>query len=76
MSNEADVNMKDHDLLVQIARDMSWMKDTFIQHAESNADEFGNINRKVDAAHRRIDWLTVSGVLSIIILAVTMWFKK
>ena len=72
----SDDHKTDHDILIEIANDMRWIKDSFVAHSEQDSAKFSIIENKVDSVHKRVDWLTISGVLSIIILAVSIWFKK
>ena len=69
----------DHDLLVEVNRDMSWLKDSFTKLSRENAVDHAVITKDIKAAHRRIDGVTLSGILAIIgfilTLVVTSWAK-
>lgn len=65
----------DHDLLIEICRDMQWLKDSFLSHCESKAAALKDLDTKVTAAHKRIDWLQIGGIMSLVVLAVTIWLK-
>ena len=65
----------EHDLLIEINRDLGWMKNQFVDHVKDNAAFHLLIHNKVDAAHHRIDWLMVVGILSVIGLGFSIWLK-
>jgi len=66
----------DHDLLITIANDTRWLKDTLVNHMQETAAINITLERKVESAHKRIDMVQLSGILSIIVLALTIWLKK
>jgi len=66
----------DHDLLIEINRDMTWIKEWSNSHSKEDSEFHAVATLKIDSAHKRIDWLMISGVLSVVILSITMWFKK
>lgn len=81
----------DHDLLIQIATDIKWVKDTMVSHMKEDSALFSKVEAIANAAHKRIDCaqqeitkdldkkfngLMISGVLSLIVLAITMFIKK
>ncbi len=56
----------DHDLLIEINRDMVWLKDELLRHEKDDASNFSSFNerlvlssrdndRKIDKAHIRMD---------------------
>ena len=68
-------HMNDRDLLVTIANDITWLKSRMIEEAKANAKDHDDYNKKIMAAHRRVDWLMISGVLAIIFFAITVWLR-
>lgn len=71
MSNE----QSDHDILIEVRTGIKFMQDNYVKHCEDNAVKFSLIEKAVGAAHRRIDWLLVSGILTIIIMVVANLFN-
>lgn len=67
---------KDHDILIEIRTITKLNQDQFISHCEKDAEEQGSLKRSVAAVHRRIDWLFVSVVLSLILLAFSVFIKR
>lgn len=65
----------DHDILITIKNDVEWIKDGFIKHCEENAIEISDLRKTTEKAHQRIDWMFISGVLAIISLAFSIFFK-
>lgn len=65
----------ERDLLICISQDMAWVKDWMVKHSQEDASNFTIINRKVDSAHKRIDWLMVVGIFSVVSLAMSIWLK-
>jgi len=88
----------DHDLLIQIATDTKWMKDTIVEHMKEDSALFAKVEAIADAAYKRVDTvhsdlvekvdkakesintkfngLLISGVLSIVVLAITLFIRK
>jgi len=64
----------DHDLLIEISTLVRVNNDQFTTHLEDCAVKFGDVNGKVTAAHRRIDWLLVSGVLTVSLFIASMLY--
>jgi len=69
------MNDPDHDLLIRIESKMDGLNHTFIDHVSDAGGRFKELENRVGAAHRRIDWLLISGILSIIGLTFTVWMK-
>ena len=69
-------NQEDHDLIVEISTNMKWMKEQYLGHIKEDSEHHAIANGKITSAHKRVDWLMISGVLAIIILAVTLFIKK
>ena len=68
-------DLNDHDLLITIANDTKWLKDKLIDHIKEDATNHVILEKKVDSAHKRIDWLMVSGVMAIIVLGISILYK-
>lgn len=51
----------DHDLLIEISTKLSLYHELFVKHVEEDAKHFTIIDTKLNAAHRRMDWL-VGGI--------------
>ena len=77
-------DFNDHDLLITIANDCKWLKDTLVQHIKEDAANYTMLDSKinqtkdilgktVDSAHKRIDWLMVSGVFAVVCLALSIF---
>ena len=65
----------ERDLLIEINNDMHWLKDSYIKHCEEEVSRINIIDKKTDSAHRRIDWLLTSGILCLIVLAISIFLK-
>lgn len=65
----------DHDLLVEIQTDLKWFRDSYLQHVQDNAGNYRELKNATISAHKRIDGLIVSGVLALIILALSVYLK-
>ena len=63
------------DLLIEINRDMNWLKDSHVKSQAECLARFNNVDLKANSAHKRIDWITVSVVLAIVFVGFTVWFK-
>ena len=69
------MDQSDHDLLIVIANDMRWVRDWAIQHEKSDVSNYTEIKNIAKAAHNRMDKLMYGGILAVICLAITIWFK-
>ena len=65
----------DHDLLIKIENDTKWIRENFIKHCEENAADLREIKLSTDKAHKRIDWMFVSGVLSLVTLSIVLFIQ-
>ena len=68
-------DFNDHDLLITIANDTKWLKDKLIEHIKEEAANYAILDTKIGAAHKRIDWLMVSGVFAVVALAFSIFLK-
>lgn len=65
------MNESDHDLLIRIDTNLVAFNKSFLEHVTQDAKEFGKIDLKITAAHKRIDSLIrvrdmVSGATALI----------
>ena len=67
---------KDHDILIEIRTDQTWIKTTLIDHMKEEAANSSLCQRDIKAAHKRIDWVLVTGILTIILFAIGLYVKK
>ena len=65
-------NGDDHDLLIEIHTKLSMIHDNFINHLKEDASHFSELRRDMKAAHRRLDYFTVSGILVVLVFVVTV----
>ena len=89
MSSENN-NQNDHDLLIRMDTKLDMIHDAFSKHCEDDVAGFSQINNTVGTAHKRIDtigervdkfngklvWIAVSGILSIVVLAMVVLAKQ
>lgn len=68
-------DLNDHDLLITIANDTKWLKDKLVDHIKEEAASLAILSGKVESAHKRIDWLLVSGVLAVVVLGLSVFLK-
>lgn len=68
-------NGQDHDLLIRIETKLDGMGENFREHCDEESKLHGVFERDIKAAHRRIDWLTISGVLALLFFAFTIWTR-
>lgn len=66
----------DHDLLVEINSNLRFVLENQKKHEIDDAAKHAVLDAAIKSAHKRVDWLTVSGVLSIVFMGITLWFKK
>ena len=67
---------EDHDILIEIKAYAKSNNENFIKHCEEDAASLSVIHKKIESAHKRIDWLTISGILALIFLGFSMWVKS
>ena len=70
------MNDPDHDLLIEINSNLKFVLERQTKHEVDDAGRHAVMQKDITAAHRRIDWLTISGVLSLVFMGITLWFKK
>ena len=66
---------QDHDLIITIANDTKWIKDTLVEHMKEDAQSIFEIKNISSAAHRRMDKILFGGIMALIVLAITIYFK-
>lgn len=69
------VERNDHDLLTEIATKLNLFMEMFHKHAQDDSAVMAILTRDIKAAHKRMDFLSVSGILAIIFFAITLWVK-
>lgn len=65
----------DHDLLITISTKLDILSEQFEKHLREDFSRIAILEKDIKAAHRRMDWLTTAGIMSIVILGVSMWLK-
>ena len=65
----------DHDLLVIISNDMKWVKEWAVNHEKSDSEAQTEVKMIAKSAHSRMDRLMIGGLLAIILLAISVYFK-
>jgi len=66
---------EDHDVLVQIKTLLEHQSKMYAEHREQNAKEHECFEKSLSAAHRRIDWISVTAMVSVAALVVTVFIK-
>lgn len=56
------------DLLIRVDTKVSMIHDNFLKHCEDEASDRQILDSGVKAAHRRLDGVVLSGILTIILL--------
>ena len=70
------MTQEERDILIEIKTKVNIFNDAFVKHCEDAASRFTVLEKSDRALHRRVDGLFVSGVLAIIIIAITVWALK
>lgn len=68
------IEKSDRDLLVETYTLVKVNHEQFSKHLEDCAVKFGTIEAKTTAAHRRIDWLLIAGVLTVVLFVGSMLY--
>ena len=72
---KGDMEDKDHDLLIAIANDTKWIKEWALNHEKDDATNYAEAKSIAKAAHSRMDRIMIGGLLAIILLAISVYFK-
>ncbi len=70
------MDSNDHDLLIEINSNMKFAIETQRKHELEDATKHSTLDNSIRAAHKRIDGLTISGILAIIFLGISLWFRS
>ena len=62
------MHQENRDLLIEIRTIVSKNEDRFVEHMKDDAEVQGELKRGVDAVHKRVDGLFVSGVLALVLM--------
>lgn len=65
----------DHDLLIEISTNLKFVLDRQAKHEIDDASKHSVFEKDVKGVSSRIDRLALSGILSLIFLGITLWFK-
>jgi len=63
----------DHDLLIEISTKITLFTDRFDAHDKRDEREFAVLGKDVKAAHRRMDFMMLVGILAIVGFIVSLW---
>ena len=64
--------VNDHDLLIEIRTLVRVQQESFLQHLRDESERIGVISARSEAAHRRMDYLMVGGVMVALLSLATL----
>lgn len=64
--------MDDHDLLTEIKTIVKLNHESFCTFRDDTTEKISSFSKQVSSAHRRIDWITVGGFISVVTVIISL----